>query len=206
MCKFILIQGKENAGKTTTCWKIYKDLVKRLPKNDNGQPVEHEFIIPDREITLQTTSVMSVRELNVKVEGNGSSYEERSKESLDFIAILQTESIREIESNRLGIISAGDNYTMMIRAIQTCIDKKVDTIIMSIRSFQNTDERFCGDEYIQPLIEKASNHDVNNIQYVNFAKKNDNENGNGNDKDNDQETEENRIKGKVWDILRGTQK
>lgn len=191
MCKFILIQGEENAGKTTTCWKIYKNLVKRLPKNDNGQPVEHEFIIPDREITLQTTSVMSVRELNVKVEGNGSSYEERSKESLDFIAILPTESIREFESNRLGIISAGDNYTMMIRAIQTCINKKVDTIIMSIRSFQNTDKRFHGDEYILPLIKKVSGH---NIQCVNFADY----------KDNDQETKENRVKAEVLKMIFGT--
>lgn len=191
MCKFILIQGKENAGKTTTCWKIYKDLVKKLPKNDNGQPVEHEFIIPDREITLQTTSVMSVRELNVKVEGNGSSYEERSKESLDFIAILPTESIREIESNRLGIISAGDNCTMIIRAIQTCLKKNVDTIIMPIRSYQNTDERFHGDEYILPLIKKVSGH---NIQCVNFADY----------KDNDQETKENRVKKEVLKMIFGT--
>lgn len=193
MCKFILIQGKENAGKTTTCWKIYQDLVTMLQENDNGQPVEHEFIIPDREITLQTTSVMNIRELNVNVdvEGNGSSYVERSKDSLDFITILPTESIKKIESNRLGIISAGDNCTMMIRAIQTCLKKNVDTIIMPIRSYQNTDERFHGDEYILPLIKKVSGH---NIQCVNFADY----------KDNDQETKENRVKAEVLKMIFGT--
>ena len=62
---------------------------------------------------------------------------------------------------------------------------------MSIRSFQNTDKRFHGDEYILPLIKKVSGH---NIQCVNFADY----------KDNDQETKENRVKAEVLKMIFGT--
>lgn len=192
MCKFILIQGKENAGKTTTCWKIYQDLVTMLQENNNGHPVMHEFIIPDREITLQTTSVMSVRELNVNVEGNGSSYVERSKDSLDFIAILPTESIKKIESNRLGIISAGDDCTMMIRAIQTCLKKNVDTIIISICSYQNSNNHFHEEKHILPLIEEKKYHNTKNVNFADY-------------KEYDQEIQEKKVKEDVLKILFGTQ-
>ncbi len=52
MCKFILIQGNEIAGKTTTCWKIHQDLVAMLPKDDNGN-VE---CLPKRLTDYQSTS------------------------------------------------------------------------------------------------------------------------------------------------------
>lgn len=146
MCKFILIQGKENAGKTTTCWEIYKDLVTKLSKNDNGHPVVHEFIIPDREITLQTTSVMSVRELTV-MEEDSQYYQPKNDYNMDFIAVLP------INSKRIGIISAGDNSNMMQCALKTCLKRQVDMVVMAARSWDSDISHFCGEKKIIPLFD-----------------------------------------------------
>lgn len=190
MCKFILIQGKENAGKTTTCWKIYQDLVTMLQENNNGHPVVHEFIVPGK-VTLQTTSVLNAWELTAIEENTGSFYQEEKQENIDFIAILPTKKVKNCNSNKLGIISAGDEYPTMIAAIHTCLKKSVDTIIMSVHSNKNSDNHFHGERHILPLIEEKEEHNTKNVNFADY-------------KDNDQETKENRVKEEVLKMIFGT--
>ena len=145
MRKIILIQGKENVGKTTACWKIYKDLVEELKKANGGKAVEHEFIIPDRGITLQTTSVLSVNELST-VKGV-TTYKRINEYNMDFIAILP------IKTKYVGIISAGDKIEMMECAVNTCIERKVEIIVMAVRQWVNSAKHFRGEERIGKLLD-----------------------------------------------------
>ncbi len=121
MTKFFVIRGTQSAGKTTTCWLVYRYLSAMA---DEGKL--QTIIIGNEWKDIPSTMPPMYYD---KGEGQGLGY-------VDFRAIVP------VQGKRIGIISAGDFAEDFKLEVDTFLKKGVDYIICCNRSYNKTNSTF----------------------------------------------------------------
>ncbi len=121
MTKFFVIRGTQSAGKTTTCWVVYRYLSAMA---DEGK-LQTIFIGNEwKEIPSAMPPFCYDRG-----EGLGLAY-------MDFKAIVP------FQGKRIGIISAGDFVSWFKSDVEDFLQREVDYIVCCNRSYNKTNSTF----------------------------------------------------------------